>query len=120
MANWTAEELEVVGDAEELRIRSSRADDTLRKPVIIWVVRVGDALYVRAVGGPESPWYRGTQTRHEGHISAGGVERDVTFASVDPSARPPSTAPTAPNTPINRSNTSTPASPPKPRPQRWS
>ena len=85
MANWSRDELDVIGDAEELRIRSRRADDTLRRPVSIWVVRVGDALYVRAVGGPESPWYRGTQTRHEGHVSAGGVERDVTFASVDPS-----------------------------------
>lgn len=85
MAIWTQAELDAIGDAEELRIRSRRADDTLRRPVTIWVVRVDDALYVRAVGGPDSPWFRGTQTRHEGHISAGGVERDVTFGAVDPS-----------------------------------
>jgi hypothetical protein len=85
MAIWTQAELDAIGDAEELRIRSRRADDTLRRPVTIWVVRVDDALYVRAVGGPDSSWFRGTQTRHEGHISAGGVERDVTFGAVDPS-----------------------------------
>jgi hypothetical protein len=85
MAIWTQAELDAIGDAEELRIRSRRADDTLRRLVTIWVVRVDDALYVRAVGGPDSPWFRGTQTRHEGHISAGGVERDVTFGAVDPS-----------------------------------
>jgi hypothetical protein len=84
MATWTPTELGAIGDAEELRIRSHRADGTLRKPVTIWVVRVDDALYVRAVGGPDSPWFRGTQTRHEGHISAAGVGRDVTFAPVDP------------------------------------
>ncbi|HET9660238.1 MAG TPA: DUF2255 family protein [Thermomicrobiales bacterium] len=84
MTTWTQTELDSIGEAEELRIRSRRTDGTLRKPVIIWVVRLDDNLYVRAVGGPDSPWFRGTQTRHEGHISAGGIERDVTFAPVDP------------------------------------
>ena len=45
----------------------------------IWVVRVGDDLYVRSVNGRNSAWFRGVQTRHEGHIRAGGVEKDVTF-----------------------------------------
>lgn len=85
MAPWTAEELDKIGNAEELRIQSRRADGSLRKPVIIWVVRIDDALYVRAVGGRTSPWFRGTQDQLEGHISAGGVERDVTFAPVDTS-----------------------------------
>ena len=55
------------------------ADGTLRKPVIIWVVRLGDDLYVRSVNGRTSGWFRGVQTRHEGRIRAGGVEKDVTF-----------------------------------------
>jgi hypothetical protein len=88
MGIWTAQELDAIGNAEELRIQSRRADGTLRQPVIIWVVRVDDSLYVRAVGGPTSPWFRGTQTRHEGRISAGGVERDVTFAAIEPSLHP--------------------------------
>jgi hypothetical protein len=45
----------------------------------IWVVRIGDDLYVRSVNGRTSAWFRGVQTRHEGHIRAGGVEKDVTF-----------------------------------------
>jgi hypothetical protein len=85
MPTWTKAELDAIGNAEELLIQSRRADGSLRNPVIIWVVRVDDGLYVRAVGGPTSPWFKGTQTRHEGRISAGGIERDVTFAPVDPS-----------------------------------
>lgn len=88
MATWNPAELDAIGNAEELHIQSRRADGSLRNPVIIWVVRVDDNLYVRAVGGPTSPWFRGTQTRHEGHISAGGIDRDVTFAPVDPSLHP--------------------------------
>lgn len=79
MTAWTNEELERIGTAEELRIAGLKADGTLRKRVIIWVVRVGDDLYVRSVNGRSSAWFRGVQVRHEGCIWAGGIERDVTF-----------------------------------------
>lgn len=79
MAAWTSEELSKIGAAEELQIASLRADGTLRNPVTIWVVRLGDDLYVRAVNGRSSPWFCGVQTRHEGHIRAGGVDKDATF-----------------------------------------
>jgi hypothetical protein len=79
MITWTSDELNKIGTAEELQIASLRTDGTLRKPVIIWVVRVGDDLYVRSVNGRTSGWFRGVQTRHEGHIQAGGVEKEVTF-----------------------------------------
>lgn len=79
MTDWTNDELEEIGGAEELRIASLRWDGTLRKPVIIWVVRLGDDFYVRCANGREGTWFRGVQTRHEGRIWAGGVEKDVTF-----------------------------------------
>jgi hypothetical protein len=76
---WTNDELNKIGRAEELEIQSLRRDHTLRNPVTIWVVRVGDDIYVRAYKGRTSPWFRGAQTRHEGHIQAGGVDKDVAF-----------------------------------------
>ncbi len=79
MATWTSDELTKIGSAEELEIATLRRDGTLRKPVTIWVVRVGDDIYVRAYKGRSGPWFRGALTRHEGHIRAGGVEKDVTF-----------------------------------------
>jgi hypothetical protein len=82
MKNWTSDELTKIGNAEELDIMSRRADGTLRDPVTIWVVRHGDDLFVRAVKGRTGPWFRGTQTRHEGRIQAGGVDRDVAFVQI--------------------------------------
>ena len=81
---WTAEELDRVGTAEELRIAARQADGTLRAPVPIWVVRVGDELYVRSWRGAAGAWFRAAQRQHSGHICAGGVEQDVTVAAADP------------------------------------
>jgi hypothetical protein len=79
MTAWTNEELNKIGSAEELRIATLRRDGTLRKPVIIWVVRLDDDLYVRCVNGREGAWFRGALTRHEGHIWVGGVGKGVKF-----------------------------------------
>ncbi len=84
MTAWTSDELNKIAAAEELQIVSVRRDGTLRNPVTIWVVRYGDGLYVRSYRGRGSSWFRGSQDRHEGHIRAGGVEKDVTFAQADP------------------------------------
>jgi hypothetical protein len=84
MTTWTSDELNKIGTAEELEIAPRRRDGTLRNPVTIWVVRHGDAFYVRSVNGPAGAWFRGTQVRHEGHIQAGGIDKEVTFLDADP------------------------------------
>ena len=79
MTSWTRNDLERIGAADELLLASFKEDGTHRKPVTIWVVRVGDDLYVRAYRGRETAWFRHIQQRHEGRIGAGGVTKDVTF-----------------------------------------
>jgi hypothetical protein len=80
---WTSDELTRIGNAEELQVASLRRDGTLGSPRTIWVVPYGDDLYVRSVNGPTAAWFRGAQVRHEGHVRAGGVDHDVTFADAD-------------------------------------
>lgn len=89
MPGWSQDELDRIGAADELRVASLRADDTLSSWRTIWVARVGDDVFVRSVYGPESDWYRNTRARHLGRISAGGVERDVEFVDADASAKVP-------------------------------
>ncbi len=79
MITWTSNELDKLGTAEELNLESLRQDGTLRNPVSMWVVRVGDDVFVRAYKGRDGAWFRGTQTRHQGRIQANGVEKEVTF-----------------------------------------
>ena len=83
MTAWTADELKKIGAAEELEIATLRRDGTPRKSVTIWVVRHGDDLYVRAVNGRSAVWFRGAQERHEAHIEAGGVDRNVLLVESD-------------------------------------
>ena len=53
---------------------SARISRDFRLPLFRW-----GFIYVRSVNGRTSAWFRGIQTRHEGHIRAGGVDKDVTF-----------------------------------------
>jgi hypothetical protein len=85
MSAWTSEELTGIGTATELQIASRRRDGTLGNPRTIWVVRVGDDLYVRSMHGRTGGWFPGTQVRHQGHIRAGAVDKAVTFTDADPS-----------------------------------
>ncbi len=83
MTAWTTDELDNIDASDELEIASLRPDGTLRDPTTIWVVRLGDDLYVRSVNGRSSGWFGSTQVRHEGRVRAGGIEKDVTFVDVE-------------------------------------
>jgi len=87
MADWTTEELGKIDVADELEVAARRPDGTLRPYVTIWVVRVGDDLYVRSYRGREGAWFRSALRRPEGHIRAGGVDRDVAFAETGDAGR---------------------------------
>jgi len=82
MSEWTANELDRIGRAGELRVAGRRSDGTLRKLVTIWQVRVDGDIFIRSVNGPDAAWFRGTQALGQGRVESGGVSRDVTFERV--------------------------------------
>lgn len=81
MTGWTAQELDRIGHTDELDLASQRSDGSLRDPVTMWVVRDGDALYVRSMHGRAGAWFRGTQTRSQGHVRSAGIDKDVAFVN---------------------------------------
>ena len=83
MTQWTSDQLDKFGKAEEVQIASVGRDGKLRKPVTVWAVRHGDDLYVRSVRGRDGHWFRGTQERREGRIRGGGLQQDITFVEAD-------------------------------------
>lgn len=81
--SWTTEELDRIATADELEITSLSPDATARRWVPIWVVRVGDAVYVRSYRGHDSDWYRHVTRAGHGRVRAGGVTADVAVVEVD-------------------------------------
>ena len=51
MAIWTPDDIRRIGSADELQIAAKRTDGTLRRWLPIWVVCIGEHVYVRT-------WYR--------------------------------------------------------------
>jgi hypothetical protein len=70
MAGWRGEGLERIGSSGELQVASVGPDGALRRPTAIWVVRLGDDVFVRSVIGRAAAWLRATQVHHEGRTSA--------------------------------------------------
>lgn len=79
---WTCGQLDRIAATDELRIATPRADGTLRPAIPVWVVRHGDALYIRSYRGDDAVWYRSARSHGQGHITAGGVDTDVIFAHI--------------------------------------
>jgi hypothetical protein len=76
---WAPDELDWIGATPEIEIAPAGAAGQRRRFTTIWVVRVGDELYVRSYHGPSGVWYRAAKRSGEGRIRARGSERDVTF-----------------------------------------
>ena len=83
MPGWTTDELDRIGAADELEIAAYRIDRTLHRYTTIWVIRVGDDLYVRSYLGRGAAWFSRALSSREGRIQAGGLQRDVTFSEPD-------------------------------------
>ena len=82
-AQWTSDELRLIGDTDELEIASRRADGSLRRYITIWVVRAGDGIYVRSAHGWENGWFQRALHSGSGRIRVPGVEHDAAFELVD-------------------------------------
>jgi len=83
MDAWTPAELDEIETAHELRIASRREDGTLRPFVVIWMVRVGDEVFVRPAHGAQTGWHRRAAAAGAGRVEAGSVARDAVFELTD-------------------------------------
>ncbi len=79
-AAWPAGELIRLGGADEIEISTRRPDGSLRPFVPIWIVAVGDALYVRSYRGTGGAWYQHATQHPAGSIRSADHHADVTLA----------------------------------------
>ena len=83
--DWTDDELSHLASEDEIRVASIRQDGSARKPVTTWMVVDGGQVYLRSVKGVDGTWYRHVRDTDLGHVTARGVDVDVSVddASTD-------------------------------------
>lgn len=79
---WSSEELERIAVADELEVATWGADGVLRRPVPIWVVRVGAEVYVRTWHRRQDGWFGNAVTSGRARIGVPGLEADVVVEDV--------------------------------------
>jgi len=85
---WSSDDLDLLGRTGEVEVSSVRHDGSWSRSRTVWIVRVGDELYLRSVNGPDAAWYRSTRSRHQGRVEARGTVRDVAWVDIDASGDP--------------------------------
>ena len=81
-AAWSADQLELIGRAEELHIAARRADGTLGREVPIWVVRASGQVYVRTWYRRETGWFGRVVDSRRARIRVPGLAADVAIEDV--------------------------------------
>lgn len=84
MTAWTTDELDRINAETYFTVGATLRDGTTPKTVDIWSVPVGDRIFIRSFNGTQGKWYGPALETGRGRISAGGVEKAVRFAAVDP------------------------------------
>ncbi|MDN6344906.1 MAG: DUF2255 family protein [Tetragenococcus koreensis] len=79
MSGWKQEELDAIAKDDNLYISIPNSDGSMHKPTWIWIAQAGDDLYCRGYAGTSARWYQSAKREGSGHISVGGVEKDVRF-----------------------------------------
>jgi hypothetical protein len=82
MSKWEQDHLEAIGAAKEIQVSPAHEDGSMEESVTIWVVRVGDELFVRSVRGAHGAWYQRAEDQHLGRIEVEGAPVDVEFQDV--------------------------------------
>lgn len=74
---WTSDELARLGDSDEVRLGAVRPDGTRAATVPVWLVRVGDELFVRSWRGAGGAWYRHAAVTGRARVESGSATVDV-------------------------------------------
>ena len=88
MNQWTSADAQAVSAPEEVQVITRRADGSLRRPRIIWIVRDGHRVFVRSTNGRDADWFRGATATGTGQIIAGRRTYEVTFTEAGPEDLP--------------------------------
>jgi hypothetical protein len=79
MDGWDERDLDTIGGAQEVDIAPDDQDGSPGPAATIWVVRLGDRMYVRSYRGQRGHWFQRALRAGAGAVRANDIERAVTF-----------------------------------------
>lgn len=79
---WPDDAMQRIVRTEELEIAARRADGTLRRPVPIWVVGVGERIYVRTWHRRDTGWFGQVLDSRRAQIRVQELEADVAVEDI--------------------------------------
>jgi hypothetical protein len=80
--SWTPEQLQQIDGSRELEIASTRPDGTQRQWLPIWVVRVGDQIYVRTWYRRTTGWFGHVVTTQQARVRVPHLETEVVVEDI--------------------------------------
>jgi hypothetical protein len=81
-SSWTPEQLQQIDGSRELEIASMRPDGTPRQWLPIWVVRVGDQVYVRTWYRRTTGWFGHVVTTQQARVRVPHLETEVVVEDI--------------------------------------
>jgi hypothetical protein len=88
MTGWRADDLIAIGTAESAQVAPDSEDGAPGRAATIWVVRVGNDLYIRSYRGPVARWYRRALRGRRGTIRISTLELRVRFDNAEADVQP--------------------------------
>lgn len=76
---WNEDELKAISKDGNLYLSIPNADGSMHAPAWIWIAEADGRLFSRGYSGTDSRWYQSAKREERGHISVGGIEKDVEF-----------------------------------------
>jgi hypothetical protein len=86
VSTWSHADAQAVAAPEEVEVITARRDGSLRRPMTIWIVGVGDRVFIRSTNGRSADWFRGALATGTGQVVAAGTAHRVRFVEADESA----------------------------------
>ena len=81
-STWSEQELQTIGTEHDVVLASRRSDGSPGRGTTIWIVRLGDDVFVRSAHGRGNKWFARATAAGSGRITIGDVSRDVVFEDV--------------------------------------
>ncbi len=83
MTRWDSATAARVSAPEEIQVVTTRRDGSFRAPRIIWVVAVGERVFIRSTNGRGADWFRAAIATGRGRLVVSGTAHDVVFVEAE-------------------------------------